>query len=82
LPDAYVAAFLLRELLELVPVEDLIAWTSEPVLLPRVCFGMYKARPWEELPLDYLDWVVERSDLSEDIKYTADYYRTKRKRAA
>jgi exodeoxyribonuclease X len=34
LPDAYVTAFLLRELLELATVEELIAWTCEPTLLP------------------------------------------------
>ena len=42
LPDAYVTAFILRELLELATVEELIAWTGEPALLPRVTFGQYR----------------------------------------
>jgi hypothetical protein len=35
LPDAYVTALILRELLDSATVEGLTAWTREPVLLPR-----------------------------------------------
>ena len=75
LPDAYVTAFILRELLELVTVEELIAWTDEPALLPRVTFGQHRGRAWDEVPLDYLAWIVDRSELGEDIKYTARHHR-------
>lgn len=82
LPDAYVTAFILRELLELATVEELIAWTNEPVLLPRVTFGRYRGSSWDNVPLDYLDWVVERSDLGEDIKFTANHHRNQRRAPA
>jgi len=75
LPDAYVTAAILRELLELATVEELVSWTQQPVLLPRVCFGKYKGLGWTELPLDYLEWIVEKSDLNEDVKFTATHYR-------
>ena len=67
--------FILRELLERAPVEDLIRCTQEPLLLPGVCFGKYRGGVWSDLPLDYLDWVIEKSDLSEDVKFTAEHHR-------
>lgn len=76
LPDAYVTAGILRELLKLASVDDLIMWSQPPVLLPRVCFGKHKGLAWSELPVDYLDWIVERSDLNEDVKVTANRYRS------
>ena len=79
LPDAYVTAFLLRELLELATMEELIAWTVQPVLLPRITFGKHRGCAWNEVPVDYLTWVAEKSDLSEDVKFTADHYRRVRK---
>jgi exodeoxyribonuclease X len=75
LPDAYVTAFLLREILELVTVEELIALTREPALLPRVTFGRYRGSNWEEVPVDYLAWIADRSELGEDVKYTAEHHR-------
>jgi exodeoxyribonuclease X len=77
LPDAYVTAGILRELLKLASVEDLITWSQEPVLLPRVCFGKHKGLAWSELPVDYLDWIVEKSDMNEDVKFTANHYRSR-----
>jgi exodeoxyribonuclease X len=75
LPDAYVSAFILRELLERAPVEDLIRWTREPMLLSIMPFGKYKGWAFRDIPLDYLDWIIERSDLSEDVKFTAEHHR-------
>ena len=75
MPDAYVTAFILRELLKVVRVEDLIAWTKEPVLLPRITFGRYRGRSWADVPKDYLVWIIERSDLDEDVKCTAAHHR-------
>ncbi len=77
LPDAYVTTFLPRELLERAAIEDLIRWTQEPLLLPGVSFGKHRGAAWGDLPLDYLEWIIDKSDLNDDIKYTASHYRTK-----
>ena len=76
LPDAYVTAFILRELLEVARAEDLIAWTKEPVLLPRITFGWHRGCSWSEVPEDYLEWIVDRSELGEEIKFTAAHHRS------
>ncbi len=75
LPDAYVTAFILREAVELATVKELIAWTGEPALLPRVTFGRYRGSNWDEVPADYLAWIAERSELGGDVKYTAQHHR-------
>ncbi len=81
-PDAYVTAFILRELLAVASLDELILWTKEPVLLPRVTFGKHRGTEWSNVPIDYLAWVADKSDLSEDIKFTADHYRRIRKQQA
>ncbi|HEX2552510.1 MAG TPA: exonuclease domain-containing protein [Microvirga sp.] len=75
LPDALVTAHILRELLRVATVEELITWTDEPALLPRVTFGRHRGCSWSEVPTDYLAWVVERSELGHDIKFTAEHHR-------
>ena len=75
LPDAYVTAFILREAVELATVKELIAWTGEPALLPRVTFGRYRGSNWDEVPADYLAWVADRSELGEHIRFTAQHHR-------
>ncbi len=75
LPDALVTAHILRELLLVATVDDLISWTSEPALLPRVTFGRHRGCSWSDVPADYLTWVVERSELGPDIKFTAEHHR-------
>lgn len=42
MPDAYVTAFLLRDMLQEAAVEDLIAWSKEPAILPKIQFGKYR----------------------------------------
>jgi exodeoxyribonuclease X len=81
-PNAYVTAFILRELLTVASLDELITWTNEPVLLPRVTFGKHRGADWSDVPVDYLAWVADKSDLSEDIKFTADHYRRVRQQQA
>ena len=75
LPDAYVTALILSDLLRDVTVDDMVQWTKEPSLLPRVTFGKHRGKKWSDLPFDYLDWIVNKSDLDEDTKFTAAHHR-------
>lgn len=34
----------------------------------------HRGKRWEEAPRDYLDWIVRKSDLDEDTKFTAKHY--------
>nr|WP_295112793.1 DNA polymerase III subunit epsilon [uncultured Caulobacter sp.] len=49
LPDAYVTAHHLRDLLNETSLEQLLAWSVEPGLLPRVPTGPDRGKPWRRL---------------------------------
>lgn len=71
-PDTFVTALILRELLKVVSVEDLIALTSAPVLLQKMPFGKHAGMAFSEIPFDYLNWMVERSNIDDrDVMHTA-----------
>lgn len=73
-PDAYVTVHLLRELLKHASVEQLIEWSSQPALLPRVTFGKHRGAEWKDIPRDYLEWLCRQPDMNEDVKFTAKHY--------
>lgn len=74
-PDAYVTAFLLRELLRLHPLATLLQWSEEPAVLIRVPFGKrpeeggWRGCKWTEVDEGLLWWTAER-DFSDDIRHT------------
>ena len=70
--DAYVTAFLLRDLLQVATVEQLVEWCDEPVLLTRVSFGKHQGKLWTEVPSDYLEWMLGQ-DFDEDRMFTAKH---------
>jgi exodeoxyribonuclease X len=75
-PDAYLCAVLLQRIFAegSCSIEDMVRWSSGPALLPRVTFGKHKGAKWDEVPNDYLDWVVNKSDLDRDIKANAKHH--------
>ncbi|WP_394762182.1 DNA polymerase III subunit epsilon [Phenylobacterium sp.] len=62
LPDAYVTAHHLRDMLNETSLDQLLAWTREPGLLPRVPAGAHRGKPWKDLTTDVLrTLLVERA---------------------
>jgi DNA polymerase III epsilon subunit-like protein len=47
--------------------------SREPVLVARMPFGKHKGQKMEQIPPDYLQWLLS-TDLDEDLAYTARYY--------
>jgi exodeoxyribonuclease X len=82
LPDAYVTAFILRELLRVKTVEELIHISKYPALLKKLTFGKHKGMTYAEAPADYLEWIRDKSDMDEDVKFSAKYWLAKRREAA
>lgn len=57
-PDAYVTAWILRELLKSASIEDIIAWAKEPGVRPRITIGKkWKGAKWSEPDDSYLLWL-------------------------
>jgi len=71
-PDAYVTAFLLRDMLnDGARIEDLVKWSSEPALQVTCHIGKYRGTPWREVDSGFMYWVRER-DFGEDVHFTID----------
>lgn len=71
LPDAYVTAHHLRDMLNQVSTEQLIVWSREPGLLPRVPAGPCRGRPWRELDSESLR--SSTHDRDADVRFSAEY---------
>ncbi len=75
-PDAYIGALLLIDLINSdASVRQMIAWEQQPSLLPgAIKFGKHKGVAWADAPRDYLEWIVFKSDMDEDAKFTAKHW--------
>jgi exodeoxyribonuclease X len=70
MPDAYVTAHHLRDMLNEAPLEQLLAWSREPGLLPRVPRGPQRGAPWQTLGLDELRALARERD--PDVRFSAE----------
>jgi exodeoxyribonuclease X len=70
MPDAYVTAHHLRDMLNETSVENLLAWSAEPGLLPRVVAGPERGRPWTSVGIEVLRAFAR--DRDEDVRFTAE----------
>ncbi|MCR0985074.1 DNA polymerase III subunit epsilon [Roseomonas populi] len=71
-PDAYVTAHHLRDMLALVKLDRLLAWSAEPALLVRVPSGPLQGRRWDELYEAQLARVLDRAfRRNPDMLFTA-----------
>lgn len=78
LPDAYVTAHILACLLTEKTVDELVKISRYPALMRRITFGKHRGLTFEEAPEDYLEWLRDKSEMSEDVKFTAAYWLKKR----
>jgi exodeoxyribonuclease X len=84
LADVLVTAALLHHLLgeasrqqpQLLSVEQLVAWSNEPVLLRTCRFGnKHRDKLWSEVPKDYLNWMLrEVNNLDVDTRFTVEHW--------
>ena len=68
-PDAYVTAHHLRDMLNEASVEQLLAWSREPGLLPRVPAGPARGRSWADLADNALRAFTDARD--PDVRFSA-----------
>jgi exodeoxyribonuclease X len=65
---------ILRTAMLQAPLDKLLHWSNNPVLLKRVQFGKHAGKPWSEVDVGYLRWVTQQSDMNEDVLFTANYW--------
>lgn len=76
LPDAYVTAHHLRDMLSEASVEQLLEWSDVPGLLPRVPAGPERGKAWAMLDDALLR--VFATDRDEDVRYSAQFEQARR----
>ncbi|MFA4951190.1 DNA polymerase III subunit epsilon [Brevundimonas sp.] len=76
LPDAYVTAHHLRDMLNAVPLSQLIEWSSQPGLLPRVPTGADRGKPWSAVADEALATLARDRDI--DVRFSAETERSRR----
>ncbi|KRD72155.1 DNA polymerase III subunit epsilon [Ensifer sp. ENS10] len=69
MPDAYVTAHHLRDLLNATSLDQLLAWSAEPGLLPRVPSGPDRGKGWDRLSTETLTEFLH--DRDSDIRFSA-----------
>jgi exodeoxyribonuclease X len=69
MPDAYVTAHHLRDMLNEASVNQLLAWSREPGLLPRVPMGAERGKPWARVDEDALRLLARERDV--DVRFSA-----------
>lgn len=70
MPDAYVTAHHLRDMLNAASIEQLLDWSALPGLLPRVPAGADRGRGWDELDEEAVRRLA--TDRDEDVRYSAE----------
>jgi exodeoxyribonuclease X len=70
LPDAYVTAHHLRDMLNEASLEQLLAWSREPGLLPRVPAGPERGKAWRDLRDEALRSSAQERD--PDVRFSAE----------
>lgn len=69
-PDAYVTAHHLRDMLNQASFEQLLEWSNEPALLPRVPTGAQRGKSWTDISDESLQAFSHDRDV--DIRFTAE----------
>lgn len=70
MPDAYVTAHHLRDMLNQASIEQLLVWSDEPGLLPRVPTGPDRGRPWTGVRTDVLQAFAQ--DRDPNLRFSAE----------
>lgn len=80
LPDAYVTAHHLRDMLNEASLEQLLAWSAEPGLLPRAPRGPERGKAWPQVGEEALRALAQ--DRDPDVRFSAETEQRRRGEAA
>jgi len=68
---------ILNWMLERASVSELLDWSNNPVLMPKVPYGKHKGKLWSEVDYGYLKWATGPTGPTddEDFVFTANYWK-------
>ena len=50
----------------------LVELESKPKMLPKMIFGKYRGKTFDQIPRSYRDWMLAQTDLHKDLRYTLE----------
>ena len=72
--DVIVTAAILIELMKTQRWSQLLEWSTLPALFTRFSFGKHKGERFDAVDPSYLDWIINKSDLDEGVKFSARHW--------
>jgi exodeoxyribonuclease X len=70
--DAYTTAHILAALFATGATgKQMVGWTREPRLFPTCPLGDWKGKPWADVDIGFLKWVVGKHGMESDYKWNA-----------
>ena len=77
-PDSYVGAGIMAAILERmmnqVDLKTLVRWSKGAPLFTKLSFGKHKGQRYDEVPTDYLYWIIDKSEMGSDVKANARFW--------
>ena len=77
LSDAIVTAAIFVEITKRASWSDLVQWSSEPALHTRFNFGKHRGEQFDEMPPDYLEWLLRQEEFDAGVRFSAEYWLAK-----
>lgn len=69
--DAVVTRALLGRLLVERPLDELLALQHQPVVQTKIRFGKHAGKSWDDVPTDYIQWMLRSGGFDPDVTHTA-----------
>lgn len=70
-PDSFVTAHIMAALLRIERVSAMVGWTLAPRYYATCPLRKHKDKPWDQIPADYLSWMLSATDMEDDLKLSA-----------
>lgn len=70
-PDTWVTAHIFGRLLAQLTPEQMVVISAEPARLPRCPIGKFRGKPWSEVDIGFLAWMVNQPTMEPDLKWNA-----------
>jgi exodeoxyribonuclease X len=76
--DAIVTAAIFVELCKVAKWSEMLSWSNEAALFTRLNFGKHRGMKYADAPADYLEWLAFKSEMDEDVKFSAEHWLKRR----
>ena len=73
LHDACVTSWIFQALLKEASLQDMMAWSKEPALLPTCPIGEWRGKKWSDVDEGFLQWMIKKPVDDPDLVWNAQH---------